>query len=201
MRLRIFVDYWNFTISSQESKQDKNYRVDYKKLSPWILNKTKELLNYSDITFEETRVYLSYNPRKIEDKPLKNWATNDLDRFPGIKAVLMERKIKNTPVCPNCHKELSPCPYCDTPTNGTIEKGVDTTLVTDLIGFAWENTWEVAVLLSSDRDFIPAMELLNKKSKKVINGHFPPKGMELAKNCWASFDISKALDEIELVKK
>jgi|GEM_PF-5530480 len=33
-------------------------------------------------------------------------------------------------------------------------------MVTDLLALAWENAWEVAILLSSDRDFIPAIQML-----------------------------------------
>jgi uncharacterized LabA/DUF88 family protein len=77
-----------------------------------------------------------------------------------------------------------------------IEKGVDTAMVTDLFSQAWESAWDVAVLISSDRDFIPAVEMLSRKGYRVINAHFPPIGMDLAKSCWASIDLSKALPHI-----
>jgi len=77
-----------------------------------------------------------------------------------------------------------------------IEKGVDTSIVTDLLSLAWENSWDVAVLLSSDRDFIPAVVRLQDKGFKVINAHFPPKGMDLARNCWASIDLRAALPDL-----
>jgi len=56
---------------------------------------------------------------------------------------------------------------------GTIEKGFDTALVTDLLSLAWETSWDVAVLISSDRDFIPAVEMLNRKGYRVSNAHIP----------------------------
>jgi uncharacterized LabA/DUF88 family protein len=79
---------------------------------------------------------------------------------------------------------------------GTIEKGVDTAIVTDLLSLAWENAWEIAILATSDRDFIPAMETLNRKGFRVINAHFPPVGMDLARQCWGSIDLRQALPEI-----
>jgi uncharacterized LabA/DUF88 family protein len=69
-------------------------------------------------------------------------------------------------------------------------------MVTDLLALAWESAWEVAILLSSDRDFIPAVQMLNRKGYRVLNAHFPPMGAELSKVCWASLDLKKALPEI-----
>jgi uncharacterized LabA/DUF88 family protein len=65
--------------------------------------------------------------------------------------------------------------------------------VTDMISLAWERAWEVAILVSSDRDHIPAVEFLTNKGLRVINAHFPPAGMQLARKCWASIDLSPHL--------
>jgi uncharacterized LabA/DUF88 family protein len=194
MKLRIFIDFWNFQLSITEVA-GKDYRVDWKKISPWILDQVKRIIDPT-LTFEETRVYLSFDPRKPDDKRLRDWANNTLDHFPGIRVSIVERKPKNPPTCPNCHKEIEPCPHCHSTMAGTIEKGVDTAIVTDLLSLAWENAWDVAVLTSSDRDFIPAVELLSRKGYRVINAHFPPMGMELARVCWASIDLRSAIPDI-----
>ena len=201
MKLRIFVDFWNFQLNIINQVNDPNYRVDWNMISPWILKTTRNLINDETLTFEEMRVYMSYNPRKPDDKKLKDWATNTLDRFPGVNVILTERKIKNTPKCPACHKELDPCPHCGEPTNGSVEKGVDTALATDMIVLAWEKAWDVAVLISSDRDFIPAVSMLGRKGCRVINAHFPSSGMDLSRNCWANINLINAVDEIALAEK
>jgi len=72
---------------------------------------------------------------------------------------------------------------------GTVEKGVDTAIATDMIRLAWEDAYEVAVLVSSDADLVPAVEFLDLKGRKVIQAGFPPKGVSLATACWASFDL------------
>ena len=72
---------------------------------------------------------------------------------------------------------------------GTIEKGIDTAIVTDMISLAWESAWDGAILVSSDRDFIPAVEFLTVKGRRVINAQFPPTGMDLARACWASINL------------
>ena len=195
MKLRIFIDFWNFQLSVNKIAGE-SYKIDWTKISPWLSNEIRLLIDPS-ISFEETRIYLSFNPKSAKDLRMKDWANNTLDHFPGIHVVMMERKPKTPPTCPTCHATIDLCPKCGTTMAGTIEKGVDTAMVTDLLSLAWENAWEVAVLISSDRDFIPAVEMLSRKGYRVINGHFPPAGMELAKTCWASIDLTKSLAQIK----
>jgi uncharacterized LabA/DUF88 family protein len=68
-------------------------------------------------------------------------------------------------------------------------KGVDSAIVTDLLSLAWENAYEVAILVSSDADFVPAVERLQEKGFKVINGTWKGHGHQLARVYWASFEI------------
>ena len=56
----------------------------------------------------------------------------------------------------------------------TEEKGVDVAIATDMIKLAWEDVYDWAVLVSSDRDFVPAVEFLNAKGRKVLHAGFPP---------------------------
>lgn len=72
---------------------------------------------------------------------------------------------------------------------GSEEKGVDTRLTTAMISSAWIDNYDVAVLVSSDRDFVPVVEFLETKGKKVVHGAFPPAAAELTRQCWASIDI------------
>ena len=51
---------------------------------------------------------------------------------------------------------------------GTEEKGVDTRMVTDMISFAWSDAYDVALLVSADRDFVPVAEFLQTKGIKVV---------------------------------
>ena len=72
---------------------------------------------------------------------------------------------------------------------GSEEKGVDTRLTTAMISLAWVDNYDVAVLVSSDRDFVPVVEFLETKGKKVVHGAFPPAAAELTQKCWASINI------------
>jgi uncharacterized LabA/DUF88 family protein len=160
---------------------------------PWFTTEAAKLLiaGGASVSYEGIHVYLSYNPKSDKDKGLKNWASNTLDKFPGVQVTLMERKPKNAPTCPACHDPVTLCPKCKGDMRGTVEKGVDSAIVTDMINLAWENSYEVAVLVSADRDFIPAVQFLDAKGRKVVHAGFPPKGVDLQTNCWASLDLNK----------
>jgi uncharacterized LabA/DUF88 family protein len=72
---------------------------------------------------------------------------------------------------------------------GWIEKGVDTAIVTDMLRLGWEDAWEVAMLVSSDTDFIPAVEVLRARGLTVVQAGFPPRRM-LAQACAGTVDMS-----------
>ena len=79
---------------------------------------------------------------------------------------------------------------------GTGEKGVDVRMATDMISLAWVDNYDIAVLVSSDRDFVPVAEFLETKGIKVIHGAFPPKGKEVSKKCWGSINIASIRESI-----
>jgi len=58
-------------------------------------------------------------------------------------------------------------------------------------------TYDRAVLVSSDRDFIPAVEFLNAKGRKVLHAGFPPRGSDLAAKCRGSLDLRPYLRGLE----
>lgn len=72
---------------------------------------------------------------------------------------------------------------------GTVEKGVDTAIATDMIRLAWENAYDAAILVTSDADLVPAVEFLELKGIRVIQAGFPPDGADLSTACWGSFDL------------
>lgn len=193
MKTRIFFDFWNFQLSLNEAASA-NYRVDWQKVSPWLIGQASTIVG-SALTYEGTYIYVSHDPKNKKDNRLRDFALNVLDRFPGVQVTMLERKAKSSPVCPNCHQPIATCPHCAAAVTGTIEKGVDTAIVTDMLKLAWEGALSVAVLVSSDRDFIPAVELLAAKGHRVINAHFPPRGMHLARACWGSVDLRSGLKD------
>jgi len=158
LRARIFVDFWNLQLSIIEHRGSR-YRLDWTQLSSLLIAQAAALLRVPMLQFDGTNVYLSYDPNTDSGRRLRNWAINVLDRFPGIRVIVKDRKAKSPPICPNCHQEVNTCCHCGGRMVRTVEKGIDTAIVTDMISLAWEDAWDVAILVSSDRDFIPVVDL------------------------------------------
>jgi len=192
IRVRIFVDFWNFSLCLR--RLDDNFRIDWRPVSSTFLSEVTKLIG-SPASFEAMHVYGSYDPSKPADTKLRNWFTNTLDRMPGIHVELQERhKKRHFPKCPSCQHEIESCPECSSDMRGTEEKGVDTQIVKDMISLAWEKAYDVAVLVSNDRDYVPVAEFLQTKGIKVIHGSFPKQGSQLSQRCWGHFDIPTVMN-------
>lgn len=192
MRARIFVDFWNFSLCVR--RQEESFRIDWKKVAPTLTEGGSKLLG-SQLAFEAMHVYGSYDPSKPADTKLKNWFSNFLDRLPGTHVEVRERqRKKNYPKCPTCQTEAQKCPSCQADMRGTEEKGVDTLIVKDMISLAWEAAYDVAILVSNDRDFVPVAEFLQTKGVKVIHAAFPKTGNQLSQRCWGNMDVTKMMN-------
>ena len=206
LRVRIFVDYWNFQLSLNEREarvqglNDVRFIIDWKKLGPWLAQKACEIVGTdpSSYRFDGVIIYASFNPRTDEGRKFHGWAKSWLDRQVGVSVVCLERKPRALPRCPTCHRQIEFCPHegCKKRIVSTVEKGVDTFIATDMIRLAWEEAYDLAVLASSDSDLVPAVEFLNQKARKIIQAGFPPLGVDLATACWASFDVFPDREEI-----
>ncbi|MFZ0769802.1 MAG: NYN domain-containing protein [Candidatus Sulfotelmatobacter sp.] len=203
-RVRIFVDYWNLQLTMNHKEeaatgqQGVRFKVDWRGLPVWLARKAAEKTGIGAYSFEGAIIFASYDPNTQDGRGFNNWATNWLNRQPGIQVQYHARQARSCPKCNVCHREIALCPHadCGSKIAGTIEKGVDTAIVTDMIRLAWEGAYDIAVLASSDADLIPAVKFLDQKGLKVIQAGFPPSGVNLATTCWASFDIFAGRDEI-----
>lgn len=149
-------------------------------------------------SFEAMHVYGSFDPASQADRKLRGWLETWLDNQPGIHVSSVPRqKKKSPPKCPSCYSEANICADCGADMRGTEEKGVDTRIVTDMMSHAWADGYNVALLISADRDFVPVAEELQKRGIKVIHGRFGKKGMELSKKCWGSIEVASLMPEFE----
>ncbi len=69
-----------------------------------------------------------------------------------------------------------------------IEKGVDIMLATDLLRFAWDNLYDVAIIVSGDGDFSYAVRAIKDMGKHAEVAAFPPN---------LSYELSQAADDRE----
>jgi len=80
-----------------------------------------------------------------------------------------------------------------------VEKGVDVHLAVDLVTLAFENKYDIAIIISNDGDFVPAVKKAQSYGKKVYNVMFPQcDAHHLSKTCDKTIyikDISQFLLE------
>ena len=199
VRVRVFIDFWNFQLAL--NKPEPRFEADWRELGPLLAREAVRVVDETgSLTYQGMNVYGSYG-KNDSDLRLLNWANQTLSSFPGVHVKFLERRRKRSgPVCPSCHKEVSICPHCDGDMRrGTEEKGVDTRIATEMISLAWTDNYEVAVLVSSDRDFIPVVEFLETKGIKVVHGAFPPAASELTRKCWGSIIIPHVQEQFRRI--
>jgi uncharacterized LabA/DUF88 family protein len=193
-RTRVFIDFWNFTLQWRDRATDA--RIDWPLVPRTLLDESKKQLEAAgiqeDLALEETLVYASYNPRT--DGKLKGWLEGFLDKQPSFRVKTRERRSKPRKIhCPGCGHQNEACSECGDPFTWAPEKGVDTAIVTDLLSLASESAYDVAVLLSSDADHIPAVEWVQARGIKVINATWSHHGFDLATTSWASFELDSVI--------
>ena len=196
MRVRVFIDFWNFTINWNQ--RTSNAKCDWQAVPSKLIQEAQRILagqGLGSLYLDETRIYASYEPGRQEK--LRTWLTNFLDKQPGVRVFQAERHWRKKAIhCRGCDKNVSQCPECGADLGRAAEKTIDSLIVTDLLSLAWEEAFDVALLLSSDRDFTPAVEKLQTKNKKVINATWKGHGHELARICWASFELDDIISKL-----
>ena len=189
VRVLVFLDYSNFRASM--GRTEAGFQIDIVPLGRCLAETALAAVDASaGLDYGGMRLYGSYDPVSQAGNKQRNWYNNFASQVPGISVTAVPRQRKKTgPVCPSCNDEVVRCPDCGSDMRGTEEKGVDTRIATDLISLAWVEQYDVAVLVSSDRDFIPVVQFLDSRALKVVHGAFPPFAAELTSACWASIDV------------
>jgi hypothetical protein len=143
---------------------------------------------------------------RANDERHRNWATGGLAALPGwLPSRLEPLRITDHPMtCLRCNRPLRDCPGCvaDVAAAKTSmvvrrEKGVDMRLGTELVEFAIDRSkavvapargdWfpSVAVVLSNDGDYIPAVEMARAKGAIVVSAAWQSARGPLPEACTA----------------
>jgi uncharacterized LabA/DUF88 family protein len=188
MKMRIYIDFWNLQLNWINAVRRLGYADNvsfpWKDISSIITPKLGAGYKYVG-----ANIYCSIDPQSVKDKKLKSWLTTYLSGLPGFKVIIKERKPAFNIKCNNCHKEISVCSHCGNSIHRTVEKGVDTAIVTDMIQHGIDDLYTAAVLITEDSDFVPAVDFLADKGKQVFHCYFKNKSLELRNACWGHFYI------------
>jgi len=187
MKVSIYLDFWNFSLSFKS--YDSTFRPDWFAIPQIFVKEAASLLKVSSLDLQDFSIFGSYSNLPADAK-LKNWAKTFLPKIPAANVVFLPRQKKTSgPVCPNCHTEISSCPFCKESMLGMEEKCIDTLIATSMLQDAWMKKYDVAILVSSDKDFIPAVDFLRGVGIRTIHAQFQHKGAELRSHCWGGFDL------------
>ena len=191
-RVHMFVDYWNFQLRWNERAGDA--RCNWAHLPTVLLDKVKTLPVSGELDFQGMRVYASCDP---EDENLRRWLENFLERQPGTSVVVLERRRRFDHIrCRSCGYETGTCPSCGQPLVWSAEKGVEAALITDLYELSAADALDVAVLVSSDSDFVFPVVGLQGRGIKVVNAAWRGAGQELARASWATLDLDALIPSL-----
>ena len=147
MKVYIFIDGQNFYRSLQ--RYDETLRVDYDRLASWIT----QAVGGQAAFFGGAYYYVGVS---ADAPPQVEGFLKGLELRQGYY-VRREPRKRRTGRCPACGIEY----------DYTTEKRVDSRMVAELIHFAANNTYDAAVLVSGDDDFVPAVEAVNALGKQV----------------------------------
>lgn len=196
MRASIFIDFWNFQLCWNETT-GRGVGCDWFVLPRELLKATDKVLEQAGapvgLTLEQTLVHASVKtPATAGDAKLREWLTNVLDMQPSYDVKIRERRRRPRPVyCAECGETTERCPGCGAVYRSAAEKGVDAAMVTDLLSLAWQDAYDVAILVSGDADYIPAVEYVQDQGRKVINAAWNRHAHELKRKCWGSFSLDR----------
>lgn len=197
MRVRIFVDFWNFQLAWNDwhatRRAAERVKIPWKERLPDVLVKHVD----SAGVYMGTHVYASVDAARPADQRLRGFL-QVMDGFPGYKVLVKDRKPKGVLRCPNdeCKQQITHCPHCSEAIRGTVEKGIDTAIVVDLIQHAADKTYDRAVLVSGDADFVPAVEFIQRSGTQVIHAHFRNQANQLMNACWDHIFFDDLMEEL-----
>jgi len=198
MRVRIFIDFWNFQLNWNDRVPES--LCDWSKLPGALLDSTHTLLasigQDENLKLEETLVYASIRP--TVDASLKQWLENTVGRMASYRIKVRERHPQKAKLhCRTCGTFAEQCANCGEAYVKYPEKGVDSAIVTDLLSLAFQSSYDVALLLTSDADFIPAVDYLQGTAGvHVVNASWKGHGHQLKRTCWGSFNVEDVVPGI-----
>ncbi|MBZ0216091.1 MAG: NYN domain-containing protein [Fimbriimonadaceae bacterium] len=189
--VRVFVDFWNFQLGWNSTfpvaKGTPPIKIDWKGLPTILMNELPAALGgvKDQLQFKGINVYASVNPDPNgKDVGLKTFLHKVLNQMVGYQVHVFNRMERRT----TDEKGV--------PIIKTVEKGVDTRIVTDLFSGAINKTYDVALLVSNDSDFCPAIQTIQDRlDKQIIHVGFRRGGDEIRSMCWSHIVLDGSVGE------
>ena len=183
--VRIFVDYWNFQLNWNERAGEA--RCNWLALPTALMEAVRRLPDLEDTLYHGIQIYASVDPG---NENLLNWLETFLDRQPGfeVRIARMVRRQRGLR-CTHCGFEMEACPECGEPFTVGTSKGLTTAMVCDMLSLAFDGRCDLPVIVTSDTELIPAVEMLRRRGVRVIHAGWRDTGHDLSRAAWASIEL------------
>lgn len=161
MRVALFYDGKNFYSGWKQFGNDA--RIDFNKLTEWLLKKI------GGTNHVGSHYYTGVEPAYAELPETQG----KLERFLSFIEVQRGFTVHRFGRKPDRYT----CSHCGNEGNFTREKEVDTSLVADMVKLGAIGAYDVAVLLSGDSDYVPAIDSVQSLGKNVYIATWAGAGM------------------------
>lgn len=194
----VFLDYWNFQLAWNHSAPTlptgRVATCDFLRLSKEAVALTEGALGHrpgeEPLRLLQTRVYASHDPANPKDRANREWMHHLLGQRSDFVVRNTPRASRLEPArCRACAHRQHDCPECGAAYKRAAEKTVDAAIIVDLLSLAWDQAYDVALLISNDYDFLPVVTALRQHHITVANGRWDNQGTSLADACDASIRL------------
>ena len=188
----VFIDYWNIVLSVRGAARKGRHRadLDWTRFPTKLVRQAAAELHIESLRHARTHIFTSYNPDRESGLRGRDWVDNVLRRKPRTTVHQFQRvREQEAPRCPHCGAQVAVCPNCNKDFRGYQEKGVDVALAIAMAEGAWDRQFDVAVLVCSDRDLIPAIQSAKRHGSQVVYAAVPPGSDAVREVCDAAIEI------------
>lgn len=200
LAVQIFVDYWNFSLALRSEARKRGLgqpRVDWDHFPERLVQQAASALALDNLWRKQTSVFTSHDPERDSEVGHSEWVDDYLRKRRRTLVSNPPRvPVRSPPSCPKCHVFVAYCPWCGADLRGFEEKGVDTGLSVALATASRSGELDIAILISSDTDMIPAIRSVRRDGHRVVHARFPPGGNRVARACDVSIDILEQTDDL-----
>ncbi|MFI3328156.1 MAG: NYN domain-containing protein [Rikenellaceae bacterium] len=152
-RVIVYVDGFNFYYGIKNKGWRQFYWIDIVSLFEQFLRPDQELI---DVKYFSAKVW------DLEKGKRQNALFQANKENPKFKLIL-GKYLKKQITCFNCNNVI----------NTYEEKESDVRIATQVVADAYQDNYDIAIIVSADSDMIPAIELA-KEAKKRVFVYFPP---------------------------
>ena len=189
LKVKLYVDFWNFQLRWNEEMSpnpNKRVKVNWRDMPQVLIRELNVVISPDSYTYRGTEVFASVHPGS--DQGLKRFLSA-LNQNTGYQVHRRDRKAKQ-----------DKCPHCGDVIQRTVEKGVDAAIVSALYESALNDSYDIAMLLSSDSDHIPAIQTIQDRlNKRIVHVGFKAGGYAVRSAAWTHIildgDLAKDLSE------